>query len=49
MTRIRDFRDLKANHMKQVGDRVVIDDGANTQIVLLSTDLADLDRQDFLF
>ncbi|SNS75353.1 calcium-binding protein [Tropicimonas sediminicola] len=49
VTRIKDFKDLKANHMKQVGDRVVIDDGANTQIVLLATDLGDLDRQDFLF
>lgn len=47
--RIRDFDDLKTNHMIKSGDHVVIDDGANTRIILLDTDLADLGRSDFLF
>jgi len=46
---ITGFKDLKNNHMSQVGDNVVIDDHAGTKIILLDTDLGDLGRFDFIF
>ena len=46
---IRNFQDLKANHMTQVGDDVVIDDAGRTKIILLEVSLGDLDARDFLF
>lgn len=49
VTRIKSFKDLKNNHMEQVGDNVVIDDNANTKIVLVDTLLSDLGAKDFLF
>lgn len=49
VTEITGFRDLARNHMEQVGDNVVIDDGAGTVIRVLNTDIDDLGRGDFLF
>lgn len=49
VTRIKGFNDLKNNHMSQVGDNVVIDDTANTKIVLIDTLLSDLGAKDFIF
>lgn len=49
VTRIKGFKDLKNNHMSQVGDNVVIDDNANTKIVLIDTLLSDLGAKDFIF
>ncbi len=49
VTRIKSFKDLKNNHMSQVGDDVVIDDNANTKVVLIDTLLSDLGAKDFIF
>ncbi|MEO0912419.1 MAG: calcium-binding protein [Pseudomonadota bacterium] len=49
VTEIADFADLAARHMTQVGETVVIDDGAGLQITLRSVDLDNLDANDFLF
>lgn len=46
---IVDFADLMANHIKQVGKKVVIDNDADMQINVLNTQLADLDAADFIF
>ena len=45
---ITDFDDLLNNHMNQVGEDVVIDDGTGT-ITLLGVNLSDLDSADFVF
>lgn len=49
VTQITDFQDLKADHMRQDGKHVVIDDLAGTKIIVMNTLLADLDRTDFIF
>ncbi len=46
---IVDFADLTANHMVQVGNDVVIDDGDALTITLLNVDLGDLGGNDFIF
>ena len=46
---IKSMTDLKNNHMTQLGDNVVIDDGAATKIIILDTLLSELDRSDFIF
>ena len=49
VTRIKTYRDLKNNHMSQVGDDVVIDDGAGTVITVQNTVIGDMNKGDFLF
>ena len=49
VTRIKSYKDLKNNHMSQVGDDVVIDDGAGTVITVLDTLIDDMNKGDFLF
>ncbi|MFK7752457.1 MAG: calcium-binding protein [Sedimentitalea sp.] len=49
VTAIKGFGDLKANHMTQVGGKVVIDDGANVEITLFAVDIATLGAGDFVF
>ncbi|MCF6233601.1 MAG: hypothetical protein L3J36_10980 [Rhodobacteraceae bacterium] len=49
VSEIAGFKDLKNNHMNQVGNNVEIDDGAGTQIVLIGVDIGDLGKGDFLF
>lgn len=49
VSEIVDFTDLMDNHIRQLGRKVVIDDGADVQINLLNTRLADLDASDFIF
>ncbi|MDF1716025.1 MAG: calcium-binding protein [Antarcticimicrobium sp.] len=46
---ITNWADLSANHMTQVGSRVIIDDGLGNTIRLDGVNLADLDASDFLF
>ena len=46
---IKSMTDLKNNHMTQLGDNVVIDDGAATKLIILDTLLSELDRSDFIF
>ncbi|MFT7595377.1 MAG: Ca2+-binding RTX toxin-like protein [Paracoccaceae bacterium] len=46
---ITGFVDLKNNHMSQVGNDVVIDDGAGTEITLQNVALSDLGKADFIF
>ncbi len=48
VTGITDFTDLEDNHMAQVGNNVVITDGANT-ITLEDVSLNKLDGDDFVF
>lgn len=48
VSQIRNWKDLKANHMEASGDDVVIDQGKNS-ITLLDVSLGDLDRSDFIF
>jgi Ca2+-binding RTX toxin-like protein len=48
LTEIVGLRDLRLHHMEQVGDDVVITDGAS-HITLNHVDLADLTKSDFLF
>lgn len=49
VTRIKSYKDLKNNHMSQVGDDVVIDDGAGTVITVQDTLIDDMNKGDFLF
>lgn len=49
VTAITGFTDLKNNDMTQIGNDVVIDDGAGTTITLLGVDIADLGKADFIF
>lgn len=52
LERVRDltnFKDLKNNHLSQDGDNAVITVDEGNVITLLSVDLADLDRSDFIF
>jgi Ca2+-binding RTX toxin-like protein len=49
VTRIKNFSDLKNNHMVKDGANVVIDDHNGTKIVLIGVDLGDLGNGDFLF
>lgn len=49
VTEITGFSDLRNNHMKQVGNQTVIDDGAGTRIVLFRIDMDDLGAGDFIF
>lgn len=49
VTEITGFRDLKNNHMTQIGDDVVIDDHAGFTVTLLNVDIGDLGKGDFLF
>ena len=49
VTNIEDFSDLTSNHMTQVGDNVVIDDGDNLIITLMNVDIADLNNANFVF
>ncbi len=46
---ITGFDDLAANHMRQVGSNVLIEDHLGNSITLLEVSLADLDATDFLF
>ena len=46
---ITGMADLRANHMTQVGDDVVINDGAGLTITLADVVLADLHKADFIF
>lgn len=48
VSQIRNWRDLKNNHMEASGDDVVISQGKNS-ITLLDVSLGDLDRSDFVF
>ncbi|MEM8871606.1 MAG: calcium-binding protein [Pseudomonadota bacterium] len=49
VSNIEDFDDLLDNHIAQVGDDVVINDDAGTQVTLLDTALGDLEADNFLF
>ncbi len=49
VSRITGFNDLVHNHMSQVGNQTVIDDGAGLRIVLLRIDMDDLGAGDFDF
>lgn len=49
MDAIKDFDDLKANHMTQHGDDVWIIGSDNDKIVLKNVDLGDLGKADFVF
>ena len=49
VTAITGMADLRANHMTQVGDDVVINDGAGLTITLADVVLADLHKADFIF
>ncbi|MGH1576215.1 hypothetical protein [Planktotalea sp.] len=46
---ITDFADLNTNHMRQIGNDVVIDDGDNLTITLLNVKFEDLNNADFIF
>lgn len=46
---ITDYADLVANHMQDVGNDVVIDDGAGTRIIIEGLQMSDLGKGDFLF
>ncbi|GAA6201814.1 calcium-binding protein [Aquicoccus sp. SU-CL01552] len=46
---IKGFYDLKTNHMEAKGDDVVITDADGNTMTLLDTDLASLDKGDFIF
>lgn len=46
---IDDLADLLSNHMRQIGDDVVIEDAAGHTMTLVSTAGVDLDASDFLF
>ena len=43
------FNDLKANHMSQSGDDVLIDDGNGNTIILTGVNMHDLTGNDFVF
>lgn len=49
VSEITGYRDLVNNHLSQVRGNAVIDDFNGTRIILVNTDLADLDRSDFIF
>lgn len=49
VTEITGFRDLVNNHMDQVRNKVIIDDGAGTRIVLAATNIEEMNKGDFLF
>ncbi|MEX0308691.1 MAG: calcium-binding protein [Tateyamaria sp.] len=49
VTAIKGFKDLKNNHMEQVKQKVIIDDGAGTRIILGATDIDDMNKNDFIF
>lgn len=49
VSEITTFKDLVDNHMKQVRNKVVIDDDNGTKIIVLNTDIDDLGKGDFLF
>lgn len=46
---ITDYNDLTANHMLELGDHVVISDGAGNLIWLLGYELSELESGDFVF
>ncbi|MEL7098508.1 MAG: calcium-binding protein [Pseudomonadota bacterium] len=46
---IVDYADLLANHMRQAGANVRIEDGNGNMITLVGENLADLDESDFVF
>ncbi|KCV80942.1 hypothetical protein ATO10_14864 [Actibacterium atlanticum] len=46
---ITDYNDLTANHMFELGDHVVISDGAGNLIWLLGYELSELESGDFVF
>lgn len=46
---VRNWKDLKNNHLSIDGDNVVIDGKNGDKIVLENVDLADLDKGDFLY
>ena len=46
---ITGFRALKNKFMSQQGDDVVIDDGAGLKILVLDTNIADMNKGDFIF
>jgi len=48
VTAIKNFKDLKQNHMQESGDDVVISVGKNT-ITLENVDISDLGKNDFIF
>lgn len=49
VSNITDFDDLADNHIVQVGDNIVINDHAGTQITLENVDISNLDADSFLF
>lgn len=49
VTAIKNFADLSAHHMTQVGSNVVIDDHAGLHITLVNVDINDLNPTDFIF
>ena len=49
VTNIVSFQDLVQNHMTQVGNDVIIDDGAAVEITLLNVQIGDLHKADFIF
>ena len=46
---IRNFRDLKYNHMQQLGNDVVITDVEGNTMTIAGVSLSDLNREDFIF
>ena len=49
VTAITSMKDLRADHMSQKGDDVVIKVGKNNRITLEDVDMAQLDASDFIF
>lgn len=47
--KIKNFKDLKNNHMSKSGDDVVIDDGRGNEITIEDVKMKHLDASDFLF
>jgi Ca2+-binding RTX toxin-like protein len=48
LSSIANYSDLKAHHMRQVGNNVVIDGGSDDVLTLLGVDLSDLTREYFV-
>lgn len=49
LTSVTDFGDLITNHSVQVGDEVIVSDGAGTSFTLLGVSMGDLTSDDFIF
>lgn len=46
---VKNWRDLKKNHLDERGDDVIIDFGGGNRVVLKNVDFDDLDKTDFFF